>query len=290
MKGFFLIDKEKGGTSFDVVRAVRRAVGMKKVGHSGTLDPLATGLLIVAVGEGTKLLEYLIGCDKEYEAVGRFGYVSDTYDAEGVIVEGDAAVKFEEEEVLRVIKENFLGVIEQVPPRYSALKIDGKKAYELARAGKEVEMVGREVRIDEFSITKFEWPVVSFRVKCGSGTYIRSLIHDLGDRLGCGAYIEELRRARVGGFSLERSIKLGELSNKNEQSVEQKIVSMEEVGRMFDCWDLEEQEWAGLQDGCVLLDKKIDHDGPVMAFYNDELVGVLKNATDGGVRFRKMIL
>lgn len=290
MKGFLLVDKEKGLTSFDVIRGVRRAVDMKKVGHSGTLDPLATGLLLVAIGEGTKLLEFLIGCDKEYEVVGRFGSVSDTYDAEGVIVEEDLSLKFVKEDLLKMIDENFLGRIEQIPPKYSALKVDGKKAYELARAGKEVHLKGREVRIDEFEIVKFEWPVVSFRVKCGSGTYIRSLIHDLGQLLGCGGYVEELRRTIVGNFVIEKAVKLSGLGNKSDQSFDQKIVSMEEVGKMFDFWDLDDEEWEGLQDGRVLLDKKIDHGRPMMAFYRDELVGVLKNATDGGVRFRKMIL
>ena len=174
MKGFLLIDKESGVTSFDVVKTVRRILSEKagakvKVGHSGTLDPLATGLLLIAVGEGTKLLEYIIGFDKEYEVLAKFGEISDSYDADGEIAAGGEG-NFSQKEVEKAIKQNFLGKIQQLPPKYSALKINGKRACDRVRAGEEVEMEPREVRIDSFEVTEFNWPEVRFVVRCGSGT------------------------------------------------------------------------------------------------------------------------
>lgn len=284
MNGFFLIDKDKGDTSFDVVRGIRKIIGEKKVGHSGTLDPLATGLLLVACGEGTKLLEYLIGCDKEYLVDAEFGFVSDTYDAEGRVIEQNTEIECLEEDLLRVINGAFLGNINQVPPKYSSLKIDGKRAYELVREGKDVVMKSREVRIDAFEVMKIEWPRVSFKVKCGSGTYIRSLVHDLGQELGCGAYVKELRRTMVGSFSVSGAVKLSVVSNK----VDQYLISLEKVADMFKKCELSEREWLALQDGKTLLNKNVEHDSPVVAFYKSKVVGVLENVADG-IKFAKRI-
>ncbi|MDP3981563.1 MAG: tRNA pseudouridine(55) synthase TruB [Chlamydiota bacterium] len=289
-----LIDKEKGMTSFDVVRDVRRLTGEKKVGHSGTLDPLATGLLLVALGQGTKLLEYLIGCDKEYEVVARFGAVSDTYDAEGEIteVEFDADVSPQgdllrgvEVDVASIIKEQFIGEIDQVPPKYSALKVSGKRACDIVRDGGEVEMKKRRVMIYGFDVVSFDWPEASFRVRCGSGTYIRSLVHDLGQLLGCGAYVSELRRTVVGDFSIENAV-TADANNKIEQSV----LSLEDVGRKFGFLELNDVDFDGLRDGKVLLDKKVEQGVPVMAFYKGKLVGVLGNSEkESGIKFAKVI-
>ena len=284
MKGFLFIDKEKGMTSFDLVRKVRKISGVKKVGHSGTLDPLATGLLIIAIGEGTKLLEFLIGMDKDYEVVAKFGFVSDTYDAEGAVTEVDSEKVVERSELERVVSQRFLGDIKQVPPIYSALKVDGKKAYELARKGEKVELKERDVRIDAFDILDFDWPIVKFKVSCGSGTYIRSLIHDLGQVLGVGAYVEELRRTTVGDFRLDKAVKLDVL----DKNIDQHLASLEEIAKNFDYWDLKASELEGLKDGRTLLNKKIEHDRPLMAFYNDKLVGVLENS-GAGVKYKKMI-
>jgi len=264
------MDKAKGETSFDVIRRVRRDTGEKKVGHAGTLDPLATGLLLVALGRGTKLLEYLIGCDKEYEVVGRFGYVSDSYDAEGEIVEVNPGVQCTQHEIEYEISQRFAGEIDQVPPKYSALKINGKRAADVMREGGDVEMKARKIKVDEFSVLDFNWPEVRFLVKCGSGTYVRSLIHDLGDNLGCGAYVIELRRTRIDDFAQE-----GE-------------VSLDEMGRRFLVRELLDEEFEGLKDGKVLLGKKVEQDGPVMAYYKDKLVGVLENVK-GGIKYKKVI-
>lgn len=225
MSGFLLIDKEKGVTSFDVVARVRRITGEKRVGHAGTLDPLATGLLIVGVGrDATKQLGNYLKMDKEYEVTAEFGAVSDTYDAEGRIIfsaekndsdsnKGSSSSTIKQEDIARIIKKKFLGHIQQIPPKYSALKIKGKRACDRMREGENIELEPREVTIDEFLIMDFSWPRVKFRVKCGSGTYVRSLIHDLGQELGCGAYVEELRRTKIGKYSVDGAVKLEKLKN-----------------------------------------------------------------------------
>ncbi len=217
MDGFLLIDKEKGRTSFDVVRDVRRKTGERRVGHGGTLDPLATGLLIVAVGKATKLLSNFLGCEKEYEVRARFGFVSDSYDAEGKI-EKMSDGKIPMNEIKKEILQNFLGKISQCPPKYSALKIKGKRAADIMRAGGDVELKPRNVLIKKFEILDYEWPEVSFRIECGSGTYVRSLVHDLGQKLGVGAYVTQLRRTKVGDFDVREAgvdlIKIEDVANR----------------------------------------------------------------------------
>lgn len=284
MNGFVFIDKQKGMTSFDVVRDVRRATGVKRVGHAGTLDPLATGLLIVAIGEGTKLLEYLLGQDKEYLVTACFGAISDTYDAEGEIRQVSNAM-MGRDNVEKAMKA-FRGEILQVPPKYSALKIGGKRACDLVREGKEVEMKGRQVQIEKFEIESFNWPKIDFVVQCGSGTYIRSLIHDLGQVLGCGAYVEELRRTKIGTFDLYKAVKPAELSN----NVDQSLVTLEEVAREFSSVELSSLEMEKLKDGRTLESKNIEQGSVEMAFYNEKLVGILENSPLGGVKFRRLIV
>jgi len=279
MKGFLLIDKETGITSFDVVYKVRRALGVKKVGHSGTLDPLATGLLLVAVGEATKLLEFLIGCDKEYEVLAQFGAVSDSYDADGVIAESDAQKKCSQAEVESFLS-GFVGAISQVPPKFSALKINGKPAYELAREGKDVEMKARNVVVEEFSVIGFDWPGVRFLVKSSAGTYVRSLVHDLGAVLGCGAYVKELRRTKIGNFNIEDAISVADVT-------EDKLISLEDMVGAFFRLDLSDSDFMGLSDGKV-LNKNVDQDGVIMGFYNGNLVGVLE-VVSGGIKYKKVI-
>ncbi len=243
MQGFLLIDKGEGLTSFDVISRVRRWTGERRVGHAGTLDPLATGLLVVAVGKATKLLKNFVGLDKEYEVKARFGAVSDTYDREGRIVVLDEGEFGKFGKILRsdlenLIREKFSGEIDQVPPKYSALKINGKKAADMARKGIDFEMKSRKVKVYSFAITDFKWPrqrrarpEVSFKIHCGSGTYIRSLIHDIGQELGCGAYVTELRRGKVGNFSVNdrKVVMVGrdfDFANKN---IEQYMITVEDM-------------------------------------------------------------
>ncbi|MBI4975492.1 tRNA pseudouridine(55) synthase TruB [Candidatus Peregrinibacteria bacterium] len=217
MDGFLLIDKEKGWTSFDVVKKVRGIFGEKKVGHTGTLDPLATGLLILALGKCTKLVGFLSCMDKEYEFSAKFGYVSDTYDAEGKIekyANYDGSV-LSENEIKSVIDKNFIGEILQVPPKYSALKVKGKRACDLARKGKDFVLNPRKIKIYSFDIVSLKWPNAAFKVKCGSGTYVRSLVNDLGVLLGVGAYVESLRRTKIGTYNVKGAILVGDLNINN---------------------------------------------------------------------------
>lgn len=199
--GLLVLDKPTGWTSHDVVAVARKKLGTKKVGHAGTLDPLATGVLLLAVGSATRLLEFIVGADKTYEARLRLGATSDTYDADGEITENAAAEPATRAAIERALAK-FHGEIMQVPPIYSALKIGGRPAHRLARAGEAVVLPPRPVSIHTLEILAYAWPELRLKVDCGSGTYVRSLAHDLGQLLGCGAYLTQLRRMRVGQFTL----------------------------------------------------------------------------------------
>jgi tRNA pseudouridine55 synthase len=215
MTGFLLINKPTGITSHDVVDQVRKITGQRKVGHAGTLDPFATGLLIVAVGrESTKKLSKLVGLDKEYEAVFVLGARSETDDPEGPIVENSDAREPSRSEVETAMKK-FIGQIEQIPPKYAAIKVKGKKLYEAARAGEEIERKPRQVRIDEYELLDLANNKLTVRIKCGSGTYIRALARDLGEELGIGAYVEKLHRTQIGPHRVEEATPLDQTNVEN---------------------------------------------------------------------------
>ena len=209
MDGVLNIRKEKGYTSFDVVAKLRGILRMKKIGHTGTLDPEAEGVLPVVLGKATKLVDLLTEKQKTYEALLHLGLETDTQDMTGKVLR-EEPVNVTEEEAIAVIR-SFLGEQQQIPPMYSALKVDGKKLYELAREGKTVERKPRTVHFYEIEIKKIELPYIRFSVTCSKGTYIRTLCHDVGQRLGCGGCMEELLRTKVGRFSLEESYTLGEV-------------------------------------------------------------------------------
>ena len=195
-----LIDKPLHWTSFDVVRKLRNLIHIKKIGHAGTLDPLATGLLIVCTGKFTKRINEYMAQEKEYTGTFTLGAVTPTYDLES---EPENFKPFEgiTDHQLNEAAAKMTGEIMQVPPAHSAIKVDGKRVYELARAGKEVKLEPRKVTIIEFEITEVLLPVVHFRIVCSTGTYIRSMANDFGVLLGCGAYLSSLRRTRIGDFS-----------------------------------------------------------------------------------------
>ena len=209
MDGVLNIRKEKGYTSFDVVAKLRGILHMKKIGHTGTLDPEAEGVLPVVLGKATKLVDLLTEKQKTYEALLHLGLETDTQDMTGTVLE-EKPVEVTEEEVRTVIR-SFLGEQQQIPPMYSALKVDGKKLYELAREGKTVERKPRAVQFYEIEIKKIELPYVRFSVTCSKGTYIRTLCHDIGQKLGCGGCMEELLRSRVGRYSLSESHTLAQV-------------------------------------------------------------------------------
>ena len=207
--GIINVYKEAGFTSFDVVAKLRGILKIKKIGHTGTLDPDATGVLPVCIGKATKLCDMLTDKDKVYECVMLLGVETDTYDMSGRILE-KKTVSVSEDEVKAAI-ESFVGDIMQVPPMYSALKVNGKKLYELAREGKEVERKARPVTIFSIDILSMNLPEVSIRIHCSKGTYIRSLCHDVGERLGCGCAMKSLVRTRVSQFDISDSKTLDEI-------------------------------------------------------------------------------
>lgn len=199
-----LIDKPLHWTSFDVVRKLRSVLQIKKIGHAGTLDPLATGLLIVCTGKFTKKINEYMAQEKEYTGHFTLGAVTPTYDLEST-PEQEKDYSFVTEELLKTTATQFTGTIEQLPPIYSAIKKDGVALYELARRGEEVELKARAITIATFEITGAALPVVPFKVTCSTGTYIRSLAHDFGQALGCGAYLGSLRRTAIGNFKAENA-------------------------------------------------------------------------------------
>lgn len=207
--GIININKPAGWTSFDVVAKLRGVLGIKKIGHTGTLDPDATGVLVVCVGKATGLVDMLSKHDKTYEAVMLLGKVTDTQDISGRVL-AESEVTVGETNVSEAVKA-FIGDIEQIPPMYSAKKVDGKKLYELAREGKEIERKPSRVRIDSIDITGIELPRVYMTIGCSGGTYIRTLCHDIGERLGCGACMESLNRTSVGDFHIENALTIPEI-------------------------------------------------------------------------------
>lgn len=205
-----LIDKPLEWTSFDVVKKIRNLIQIKKVGHAGTLDPLATGLLILCTGKKTKSIESYMAEEKEYTGTFTIGQTTPTYDLESEPSEALDISKITEED-LEKARMNFTGAIEQIPPMHSAIKIGGKRLYELARKGETIERKTRSVTISEFELTKVDLPTISFRVVCSKGTYIRSLANDFGETLGVGGHLSNLRRTRIGEFSVEKAYNLEEL-------------------------------------------------------------------------------
>ena len=215
INGIVNIYKEKGYTSHDVVAVLRKVVGQKKIGHTGTLDPDATGVLPVCLGRATKVCELLTDHDKTYEALLLLGKTTDTQDISGEVLEEKDPGDLTEEEVRSCI-ESFIGEYDQVPPMYSALKVNGKKLYELAREGKTVERKSRKVQIHGIRILEMNLPHVRMEVDCSKGTYIRTLCHDIGEKLQVGGCMEELERTKVGRFLKEDAVTLDEVRQKME--------------------------------------------------------------------------
>jgi len=209
--GALVIDKPRGRTSHDVVDAVRHLAGFRQIGHLGTLDPLATGVLVLLLGKATRLMRFYSGRRKRYSAAMRFGFATDTYDSDGEAQGPDAAPQLDAA-VLEKLAAEHVGGFQQMPPAFSAKKVKGTPAYELARKKKHVELKAVPVELFEYKLTGIEGSVARFVVECSSGTYIRSLAHEMGQKLGCGAHLCEITRTAVGEFSLEQAVKLEELA------------------------------------------------------------------------------
>jgi len=219
LDGALVMDKPRGKTSHDVVDAVRRIVGFRQIGHLGTLDPLATGVLVLLLGKATRLAQFYIGRRKRYTATIRFGYPTDTYDSIGTATGPDAAPILDRAEIEKLAAA-MTGRFAQTPPPFSAKKIQGKAAYELARKNKPVELKPVEIEVYEFRVTEIEGPRAKVAIECASGTYIRSIAHDLGQKLGCGAHLEEIARTAVGEFTLDQAVTVEALHAAAQQSAE----------------------------------------------------------------------
>jgi tRNA pseudouridine55 synthase len=210
---FLLINKPRGWTSFDVVRKVRGALGVKKVGHAGTLDPMATGLLIVCTGKATKEIERFQDLEKEYRVLMTLGGRTESYDAETPVVEQRSIDGITEEKIRRTL-DSFVGRIVQYPPMWSAVKLGGKRLYHYARKGKTVERKPREVTVSSITLDSVTLPEVRFTVICSKGTYIRTLVDDVGQKLGCGAYVSGLERRRIGPYTLDQAMDVSALEQR----------------------------------------------------------------------------
>ena len=211
ISGVLVVDKPVGMTSHDVVQAVRNGTSLRRAGHTGTLDPRASGVLVILVGPAVRLSEYVSASDKRYQAIIRMGAKTDTFDSEGKFTqENQETINVTEQQFEEALK-TFVGEIEQTPPPYSAVKVQGRKAYEMARKGEEVNLEPRKITVHHLEVLEWAPPEAVIDVHCSSGTYVRSLANDLGEKLGCGAYLVGLRRTKSGRFSLRDAVPLRKL-------------------------------------------------------------------------------
>ena len=232
MDGVLLIDKAPGMTSHDVVAIVRRALNTKKVGHCGTLDPLATGLLIVVLGRGTKIQDLLMSEDKEYVGAMTLGVMTDSQDADGAVLETRPVPEAISLAQMEEVFSRFDGDFYQMPPMVSAIKKDGVPLYKLARQGKTIEREPRFVHVFAHEICNIALPEVEFRVVCSKGFYVRTYAFDIGNALGCGAHLKTLRRTKSGKFTLDRAVTVADLQTKPASEIASKILTLPEVSRM----------------------------------------------------------
>src|SRR4051812_43778289 len=223
MEGVLLVDKPRDHTSHDVVARLRGKLRMKRIGHAGTLDPMATGLLIILVGKATRVSQYLISLDKEYEGTVELGKVTDTQDADGEVMETRPVPGLTEADVKAAIQ-GFHGDQYQMPPMYSAIKIDGVPLYKSARKGEDIEREPRFIRVMSWELTRFALPQFDFRLRCTKGTYVRTLAHDIGQKLGCGAHLAALRRTATDKFNIAQAVTLEQLQAMTRTEIEQRLI------------------------------------------------------------------
>jgi tRNA pseudouridine55 synthase len=229
--GVLLVDKAEGMTSHDVVALIRRRLQIKKVGHCGTLDPIATGLLLLTIGRGTKVQDLLMSEDKEYAGTLTLGVTTSTQDRQGEIINERPVPALNENEI-RAAFEKFRGDFYQLPPMVSAKKHGGVPLYKLARQGKVVEREPRLVHVYRYTIDRIAPPEIDFSVVCSKGFYVRTYVHDIGEVLGCGAHLKSLRRTKSGRFDVANAISVGQIQNVSREEIVQRILSLPEVSRM----------------------------------------------------------
>ena len=228
MEGVLLVDKPSGLTSHDVVYHLRRKLQMKKIGHAGTLDPMATGLLVMLIGKATRISQYLISVDKIYEGEATLGVVTDSQDAQGEVMETRPVPPLTEAQVRETMK-SFLGDQYQMPPMHSAIKIGGVPLYKMARKGEEIEREPRFIRISSFELTSFALPKLGFTVHCTKGTYVRTIANDLGNKLGSGAHLSALRRTGSGKFDISQCMPLEQIEALSLPEIEKRLIPVYEA-------------------------------------------------------------
>lgn len=232
LEGVLLVDKPTDHTSHDVVARLRGKLKTRRIGHAGTLDPMATGVLVVLVGKATKVSQYLMSLDKEYTGTIVLGKVTNTQDAEGEMLETRPVPPLSEQELKDAMK-TFVGDQYQLPPMFSAIKIDGVPLYKKARQGEEVEREPRFVRVSSFDLLRFESPEIDFVLRCSKGTYVRTVAHDLGQKLGCGAHLSKLRRTATGKFAISQCLTMDEIEALSLPEIEKRLLPVHEAVPSF---------------------------------------------------------
>lgn len=291
MNGILNIFKPKGMSSFDAVRVVKKVAGTGKVGHTGTLDPEATGVLPICIGRATKIIDYIMDSEKVYEVTLKLGIRTTTYDLEGEVLEERDPSHLTEEEILNSIN-SFKGEYSQIPPMYSALKQNGVRLYELARKGIEVERKGRLINIHNLEDIKINNPYISMKVTCSKGTYIRSLCYDIGEKLGVFATMMQLNRVKTSVFSQEKSININELTKEN---INDYILSMEEALEKYDKIVVNKKYVKLLVNGVRVADGRFTKDkvinNKLYRVYDDEnnFIG-LGERNDAGFKIEKLLI
>ena len=282
MNGMLLIDKPSGMTSFDVIAVLRKKLRIRKIGHTGTLDPEATGLLLVLAGNATKLVPFMDYAEKEYEAEYVLGYTSDTYDTSGKLTEVPFD-KMPEENTILAALQKLTGTLTQVPPKYAAIRVQGKHLYEYAREGKEIEVPSREITVFSHEYLSSEGRIVRVRVRCSSGTYVRSLAHDFGEILGVPAVMGNLRRTSIGRFSVKDALKLEEIPADVRDI---RFLTPYEILK-----DYPYAEWDNTADVIAGKTLKLDRtEDLVMVTHGEDVLAAYENAGNGYYRCKRGLL
>jgi tRNA pseudouridine55 synthase len=293
VNGIVLLDKDTGLSSNAALQKVKRLFFAKKAGHTGALDPLASGILPICLGQATKVAGFLLADDKRYFVRGQFGQITDTADAEGEVIKTQPFEHLTDEEI-RMAVNQFVGDIEQIPPMYSALKKDGQPLYKLARQGIEVDRPPRPVTIHHIDYLGYEQGVVSLEVSCSKGTYIRTLIEDIGNNLGCGAHVIELRRTGFAHIDITQTIKfpdLEKLATDDYQKLDEKIFATQDMLPNFDSAYLDEQQTIDIKYGrSIVFDTPHPFEIIKLFDHHKQFLGIGEPNEDGGIKPKRLFI
>lgn len=293
INGIVLLDKDTGLSSNAALQKVKRLFFAKKAGHTGALDPLASGILPICLGQATKVAGFLLDDDKRYFVRGQFGRMTDTGDSEGEVIKTQPFEQLEEEKI-RLAVNHFIGDIEQVPPMYSALKKDGKPLYKLARQGIEVDRPARPVTIHHIDYLGYENGIVSLEVSCSKGTYIRTLIEDIGNKLDCGAHVIELRRTGFAHIGIDQTIKFSDLESlatDDYQKLDEKIFATEDMLPNLGSVYLDEQQTTDIKHGRSIVSNESDSFEVIKLFDNhQQFLGIGETDENGGIKPKRLFI